>query len=68
MENQPFNHTEWTVERIGERLRHLSQYMVSMPHSPERMAQLKHEHDCLDFELKQQIHEELNDGTATPES
>lgn len=60
---QPFNHIEWTIPQLDERLKSLTHFILSMPHSEERRAQLEHEQACLQFELDKQITEAVN-GTA----
>lgn len=63
----PFNHTEWTIPQLDERLKNLTHFILSMPHSDERRNQLEHERAYVDYELDKQIEEAVN-GTATPES
>lgn len=60
---QPFNHTEWTISQLDERLKNLTHFILSMPHSDERRNQLEHERACVDYELSKQIMEAVN-GTA----
>ena len=54
MEQQPFNHTEWSDWRLEQRLEDV-QASAQLPHGEARKTQVKHELDCLAFEIGQRL-------------